>query len=133
MTAVFVDTSALLAVLDRDDQHHTRAVKRWRSLVQSSTPLLSTNYVLVETSAVAQNRLGMDAVRVFVEDIVPLLTIEWVTAEIHASGTAALLAAARRQLSLVDCVSFETMRRRGLTRAFAFDRHFREQGYGLAD
>lgn len=133
MTAAFVDTSGLLAVLDRSDQHHARATRQWVSLIENCTPLLSTNYVIIETSAVAQNRLGMDAVRVFIEDILPLLAIEWVTSETHAAGTAALLAAGRRQLSLVDCVSFEIMRRRGLTRAFAFDRHFREQGYGPAD
>ena len=33
--------------------------------------------------------------------------------------------------SLVDCVSFEVMRRRGITRAFAFDRHFADAGFEL--
>jgi predicted nucleic acid-binding protein len=28
-------------------------------------------------------------------------------------------------------VSFETMRQRGIERAFAFDRHFEEAGFGL--
>jgi len=46
--------------------------------------------------------------------------------------TAGLLTAGRRELSLVDCVSFACMRRQGLTRAFHFDRHFREQGFASA-
>jgi len=29
---------------------------------------------------------------------------------------------------LVDCVSFQTMRARGVRTAFCFDAHFREQG-----
>jgi len=29
----------------------------------------------------------------------------------------------------LNCVSFEVMRRSRLTRAFAFDRHFAEQGF----
>jgi len=41
----------------------------------------------------------------------------------------AWLAAARRQLSLVDCASFVVMRAHGLTRAFGFDAHFAEQGF----
>ena len=41
----------------------------------------------------------------------------------------ALLAASRRGLSLVDCVSFEVMRESGLKSAFTFDGHFREYGF----
>ena len=33
--------------------------------------------------------------------------------------------------ALVDCVSFEVMRRRGITRAFAFDRRFADAGFEL--
>jgi len=61
-----------------------------------------------------------------------MLGVVWVDADLHAEGTAAQLTAARRELSLVDCVSFACMRREGLTRAFHFDRHFREQGFANA-
>jgi predicted nucleic acid-binding protein len=40
-----------------------------------------------------------------------------------------LLAAGRKKLSLVDCVSFGIMREAGIRKAFAFDRHFTEQGF----
>ena len=36
----FVDTSAFLAVLGKDDTHHARARTAWRSLLR--TPLCST-------------------------------------------------------------------------------------------
>ncbi len=42
---------------------------------------------------------------------------------------ATLLIAARRQLSLVDCASFDAMRRLGITTVFTFDKHFAEQGF----
>jgi predicted nucleic acid-binding protein len=42
---------------------------------------------------------------------------------------AALLTANRRELSLVDCVSFEVMRRRDITSAFAIDTDFSKQGF----
>jgi len=59
----------------------------------------------------------------------PLLQIDWITEERHRAGMDAALAAGRRKLSLVDCVSFETMRSRGIRIAFGFDSHFREQGF----
>jgi len=126
----FVDTSAFLAVLDGDDRHHAQARRRWKELIEGQSALVCTAYVLVETIALLQSRLGTEAVRVFHEDIAPLLSIEWVDEELHRGGMTALLTASRRNLSLVDCVSFEVMRRRGITTAFAFDRHFREQGLG---
>lgn len=76
-----------------------------------------------------QRRLGLDAVRLLVRDIVPLLEVEWVREDTHEAAVAVLMAANRRGLSLVDCASFDTMRRRGLTQAFAFDHHFVEQGF----
>jgi predicted nucleic acid-binding protein len=76
-----------------------------------------------------QRRLGLEAVRVFQEDILPLINIEWIDKETHQSGMSALLAASKRDLSLVDCVSFETMRTLGIKTVFAFDPHFAEQGF----
>ncbi len=40
--------------------------------------------------------------------------------------------AGRRTLSLVDCVSFEVMRRIGVLKAFAFDHHFKDYGYEIS-
>lgn len=125
--SVFVDTSALLALFDADDEHHQKAVGAWRELAASETALVSTNYVVLETIAVTQHRLGLDAVRSFVREVAPLLELVFVDTAVHAAAVTALLAAGRRQLSLVDCSSFEVIRRRQIRRAFAYDRHFAEQ------
>ena len=45
------------------------------------------------------------------------------------AAAGAVLAAGRKELSLVDCVSFQTMRELGVRSAFCFDKHFREQGF----
>lgn len=129
MSAVFVDTSAFLALLDADDENHAMAKKGLEGLLQTDSHLVTSNYVLVETFALLQNRLGMESVRVFQEDIVPLLEIKWVDAATHAVATGVLLSAGRRKLSLVDCSSFEVMRRSGIRRALTHDGHFREQGF----
>ena len=52
--------------------------------------------------------------------------------EQHRAGMEAVLAAARKRLSLVDCMSFQVMRRRGLSTAFCFDSHFQEQGFVMS-
>lgn len=126
---VFIDTSAIYAVFDRDDVNHPRARAAWERLLQGSDTLLTSNYVLVEAGALLQNRLGFPALRALHDDVVPLLTVEWITEAVHRSAAASLLTASRRNLSLVDCVSFQIMRAMSAQSAFCFDRHFREQGF----
>ena len=127
--SVFVDTSAFFAVLDADDENHDAAKQVWEDLLAQEAVLICSNYVLVETLALVQRRLGIPAIRTFQEDIVPVLKVEWVDETIHQVGIASVLAAARKELSLVDCVSFEIMRRLGIKVAFVFDHHFEEQGF----
>ncbi len=126
---IFIDTSAFLAILDGGDSHHRRAKKRWADLVTSEAVLFCSNYILIETVALVQNRLGMEAVKVFNDDMLPLVEVDFVDSSVHHAGVNALLTASRKKLSLVDCVSFETMRRLELDTAFTFDRHFAEQGF----
>jgi predicted nucleic acid-binding protein len=125
----FVDTSAFLAVLDADDENHQNAREKWKELISQNAVLVCSNYILVETLALIQNRLGMEALRAFQEDVVPLLTIHWVNESVHQVGVMGVLAAAKRKLSLVDCVSFDVIRQLGIKSVFAFDRHFKEQGF----
>ncbi|MGH9661776.1 MAG: type II toxin-antitoxin system VapC family toxin [Bryobacteraceae bacterium] len=128
---VFIDTSAFYALLDQDDSNHARALAVWRRLLQDGARLMTHNYVLVETSALVQHRLGLTAVRVFQDDVVPLLGVEWISEARHRAGVTAVLAASRGKLSLVDCISFQTMREGGVRSAFCFDRHFYEQGFDV--
>jgi predicted nucleic acid-binding protein len=130
--SVFIDTSAFLAVLNADDSHHRKAAATWKTIVENGTPLFTHNYVVLETFAVLQNRIGVEAARGFIEDIVPVMQVEWVTEVDHGQGITAVLTAARRQLSLTDCVSFSIMRRLGLRKVFCFDKHFQEQGFEMA-
>ncbi len=59
--SVFVDTSGLLAILDAEDLHHAQAAACWKELIERDEPLVSTSYVLVETFALVQKRLGLAA------------------------------------------------------------------------
>jgi uncharacterized protein len=127
--SIFIDTSGFIAVLDRDDANHTRAAETWQNILTSAETLITTNYVLVETCALVQNRLGIAAIKVFQGDIVPVLRVEWIADAVHHASVGIMLAARRKNPSLVDCVSFETMRHLGVTTAFTLDRHFKEQGF----
>lgn len=128
--SVFVDTSALYAVLDRDDVNHAAAAAEYASLLDRAA-LLTHSYVVVETSALVQRRLGMEGVRVLADDLLPACDLVFVDEALHRAATAALVAAGDRDVSLVDWTSFELMRQRGVSEAFAFDDDFSAQGFEL--
>ncbi len=126
---VFIDTSAFVALMNADDRMNPAAQDTLEELFSSDAVLFTSNYVLLETSALIQCRLGMEALNAFHADILPLVVVKWVDESIHRTGMNTVLAAGRKQLSLVDCVSFDVMRTRGITSAFTFDQHFAEQGF----
>ena len=57
---VFVDTSAFLALLDGDDANNPAAVACFKDLRTEGDRLHTTNYVLLETWALVQARLGIE-------------------------------------------------------------------------
>src|SRR5262245_7692646 len=63
--AVYVDTSAILALLISSDAAHARAGRAFDKLAAEQTSLLTSSYVLVETSALVGRRAGLAAVRQF--------------------------------------------------------------------
>ena len=102
--SVLVDTSEIYAVLDADDDQHSRAIAEWHRLVRGAFSLVTTSYILVETTALIQHRLGVDAVRALDQDIRPILRVEWIDEDLHSVGMASMLAAASVDL-LVNCTS----------------------------
>jgi len=126
---IFIDTAAFLAVLNANDQFHQPAKRIWDEILSQDSSLFSSNYVILETTALLQHRFGIEALRLFESDILPVVEIAWVDETIHKQGMSALLVANRRNLSLVDCTSFEIVRQIGLDTVFTFDPHFREQGF----
>lgn len=132
MSQVFVDTSAVYALLVAEDAMHAPARAIFATLEKERVSFITSSYVVQETVALLQARVGIPAVKLFSEGVLPMLQVEWVADQVFERAMAALMAAARREISLTDWTSFTIMRERRVRRAFAFDDHFAEQGFQLA-
>jgi len=129
---IFVDTSAIYAWADIADANHRAAVRRLEAILETGDELLTHNYVLLESIALLQSRLGVAAASRLAKDSAAFV-IDWVDDDLHSSGIRELERSKKRQVSLVDHISFLVMRRRRVTKAFAFDADFASAGFQLVD
>lgn len=126
---IFLDTSAIYALADRSDGNHGVARDRFADALDAGDEIATHNYVVVESLALLQHRLGLTSARAFAEST-RALRVEWVTGEIHQIA-AKRWSQGRRTLSFVDHVSFVVMERLGVRIAFAFDPDFESAGFSL--
>jgi predicted nucleic acid-binding protein len=129
---IFVDTSGLFAMLVKNDAMNVRAVENFRYFAENNVQLVTSSFVLVETTALLQSRIGMAPVRDFNAKILPLLEIVWVDDRWYEKAVQRLLIQNKRDISMVDSLSFEIMEALQIDCAFAFDKHFEENGFTLA-
>ncbi len=128
--SMFVDTSALYALIDSGDQNHGAARAFMMEADPRSTRFVTHLYVILESIALAQKRIGMEGVRDLVR-MLDVVDVQPVEQGLHDRALAALLGAGRRSISLVDWTTFTLMRDLGLRTAFTFDSDFIDQGFDV--
>jgi predicted nucleic acid-binding protein len=124
---LFVDTSGILALLDRDDPLHDGVVAAFA--LGRSEALATHAYVVVETLAVARRRFGASVAADIVDRVLPALDVAVVDAPLHAEALGDFRTSIESSVSLVDRTSFAFMRREGINRAIAIDADFRSAGF----
>ncbi len=129
---IFTDTSGFFALLVKNDTMHIRARENFAYFAQKKATLFTSSFVLVETIALLQRRVGFESVRDFNAKILPLLEIIWTDKEWYERAIQRLLLQGQKDISLVDCLSFEIMESYELDYAFTFDKHFKENGFEIA-
>jgi predicted nucleic acid-binding protein len=127
--SVFIDTSAFYAYLVNTDESHAAVRSALARLLRDGRPMWTTSFVVVETMALLQHRLGVGAARDFDEEVLPVAQVRWVDESLYRRGIDRLWREDRRHLSLVDAISFEFMRMEGLGTALAVDPHFSDAGF----
>lgn len=124
-----VDTSALYALVDRNDPNHAVAATFLRGLTAQDTLLLS-NHVFDEAMTLTKARLGIHValqlgIRLRNSQILQSVTFDegmemalWRTFSQYKD----------KAWSYTDCASLVLAQARGIQEAFAFDHHFGQMG-----
>lgn len=126
VSRVFVDSSALLALLDGDDPRQNSVKAAFAD--HREAELVTHGYVVAESLAVARRRLGIEATVSLLDDVLPPIEILPVDAELHAAAQRLYRASLPSPTSFVDQVSLELMARDGITAALALDPDLAQSG-----
>lgn len=119
----FVDASAIVALVDRNDRSHDAAVAAYRGLQEASYRLFTTNLVLAEVVQLLNDGTGAEVARQFLRD--QHLAVYHATEEDEARATAMVMASrSSRGLSYTDAVSLVVMEKLGVADAFVVDTTF---------
>lgn len=130
---IFVDTCALLALVDKDDQFHQRSKKMWQELENKHTRLVCSNLILNELLTLSRRRGGLTAV----EKVRRVLAENAEQLKVHRISAADEQSAWQwfmfdlKNLSFTDCTSFALMKRLEIEQVFTFDKHFAQVGFAL--
>ena len=127
---IFLDTSAIYALADANDLHHSEASEMFALAFSNNEDILLHNYLLIESTALLRRRLGLDVALRFLDQMISIQT-HWIDNEDHAQAVTLLRERDNRGLSLVDCASFVVMRRYGIMQAMAFDVDFEHEGFSI--
>ena len=125
---MFVDTSGIYCLYNRDQNDHKAAIEFYDSALRRVT----TNYVLAEYVPLADKRGSSrnDAIE-FSERILDDEEIEliWVNEDLHRRAVQLLLEREDKTYSICDAVSFLIMRSLNIAEALTTDRHFKQEGF----
>ena len=129
MTELFADTWYFVALQDRFDSHHARALRiRARYGAQS---LVTHENVLAEmlTFFSGQGASARSVAAAAARDA--LRSLQVITPDRSLFRRALNLYSLRddKQYSLVDCMSMVVMKERGITHVLTNDHHFRQEGF----
>lgn len=128
---IFVDSSAWIALADKDDSHHKEAASSYPTIFKNHKTLVTNNLVIAETYIVLLKELGHKAALEFLERVKasPRITKIYSNESIEAEAEEVLEKYVDQDFSYADAVSFVIMKREKIRKAFCFDKHFVTAGF----
>ncbi len=130
---VFLDSMSLLALANRDDQHHAESAAVMASLAAQRRELITSDWVLAEfLSAASRLPLRQAGLRIVsrlrassATEIIAATRAQWERSyQLYA-------ARADKEWSFVDCTSMILCEDRGIREVLTADRHFAQAGFAV--
>jgi predicted nucleic acid-binding protein len=130
---IFVDSSAHLALIDVDDEHHRQAAEILERLIDGRYRLFTTNAIVIEAHALILSALGVAQATAFLRDTyASRIVVVRVRASDEERAKEIIFRYQDKRFSFTDAISFVVMERLVIPYAFTFDQDFAQYGLAIA-
>ncbi|MDA8339634.1 MAG: PIN domain-containing protein [Nitrospiraceae bacterium] len=131
MNAVFVDTSAIVALFDRSDERHAEAKALMEIVRRNRLKLILTDYIFDECLTTALANTGHEIAVKVGEFILnsSVTSIIWLDEPLKMKAWDYFKRYSDKRYSFTDCTSFLLMKEKKLNYFFAFDEDFTKAGF----
>jgi predicted nucleic acid-binding protein len=123
---VFVDSSAIIALLVKNDSNHEQAMEALSRMVRQGAELVMSNFIIAESYNLIAARVNSFKAREW------LLANTWPVERVGRLDEKRALEIIRKyddkDFSYTDATSFAMIERFAIDFAFTFDRHFQQYG-----
>ncbi len=130
---IFVDTGAWLALHDKNDQFHNRAIEAISRIQKEKIELITSDFIFDESLTFIRYRASHDAAVLFGSSLLQssIVTLVSVDRDLLHLAFELFRKYKDQDFSLTDCTSFVLMKRLKLTTCFGFDAHFSHMGFSI--
>lgn len=124
---VFIDSSALISLWDKDDSNHLLATRKSQELQKIKATVFISNIVAGEVLTVLSMKLGIKLANQCGE-MLQKLNIIFIDEKLHQKALESFKKRTSKNLSFFDCTSFAIIKKFNIDQVFSFDRDFKKLG-----
>jgi len=130
-SSIFIDTSALIAIMNKKDQYHARAIDIFTATAKGKNSIIITSHVFAETITRIERKVSVKQAILAGKMLLNNNGIKIIIPQedIIDSAWNIFQKYQDQEFSFVECISFAVMKEMRITKAFAFDKHFKIVGF----
>lgn len=129
---LFLDTSALLSVFDKSDQHHREASRWWKEIYERKSQwreILITDYILDELVTRIRQKIHHGKAVQILNSLLKLdernvIRLVWIDDHFFSKAKQIFERYKDQNFSFTDCTSFAVCQEKEVPDAFSLDEHF---------
>ena len=132
-TPVFLDTSGLIALTDKDDYWHSKAVEAWSKVIAQGRSMVTSSVVLIEL-ADGLCKVRFRSVALQLVDALnssKSVDVVHVSPKLEAEGWDLYRKRTDKDWGMTDCISMIMATERTIVDIFGLDHHFEQAGFNL--
>lgn len=128
MTKIFVDTWFIVALINKRDQYHQKALQLAEQY--KNHPLITTDAVFLEFGNALSSNYKNEAAELMEQFLASdEIDVIRLTPKLFDEALSLYKKHQDKSWGLVDCISFVVMKQNQITQALTFDKHFIQAGF----